>query len=78
MIKINLNKAKEIAHEKRRIVRDKEFAPYDEIMLKQIPGQIKAAEKERKTIRSKYEDIQEEIDAATTLEELKTVMKKFE
>lgn len=77
MIKINLNKAKEITHEQRRLARSIEFAPYDEIVSKQIPGETKAAEKERKNIRSKYEALQEEVESATSLEELKSVMEKF-
>jgi hypothetical protein len=77
MIKINLDKAREITHEKRRIARSAEFAPYDELVTKQIPGEIKAAEKERKGIRTKYETLQEEVDAATSVEELKSVMEKF-
>ena len=78
MIVINFNKAKEITHEKRRIARTAEFAPYDEIISKQIPGEVKAAEKERKEIRTKYAKIQEEVDEAKSLEELKALIEKFE
>jgi hypothetical protein len=77
MIVINFDKAKEVAHEKRRSARTAEFAPYDEIILKQIPGEIKAAEKKRKEIRTKYEKIQEEVDAATNLDELKSIIEKL-
>jgi hypothetical protein len=38
MITINMSKAKTIAHEKRRAARAEEFRPYDEIIMKQIPG----------------------------------------
>ena len=77
MIVINFDKAREIAHEKRRAARTAEFAPYDEIISKQIPGEIKVAEKERKEIRTKYAALQKEVDEATDLDELKSVMEKF-
>lgn len=77
MIVINFDKAREIAHEKRRVARTAEFAPYDEIISKQIPGEIKVAEKERKEIRTKYAALQKEVDEATDLDELKSVMEKF-
>ena len=38
MIVININKAKVIAHDKRREARTEEFKPHDEIIMKQIPG----------------------------------------
>ena len=37
MIVINIEKAKGIAHEIRRTKRAEEFAPYDEVIMKQIP-----------------------------------------
>jgi hypothetical protein len=75
MIKINLNKAKEIAHEKRRAARAKEFAPHDEVIAKQIPGKdAQAAEAARQAIRDKYEVMQDAMDAATTVEELKALL----
>lgn len=78
MIVINFDKAKEIAHEKRRIARSAEFAPYDEVIIKQIPGEIKAAEKMRKEIRSRYENIQEKVNNAADLDELKSIIESFE
>lgn len=75
MITINMNKAKNIAHEKRRAARDKEFAPYDEVIMKQIPGKdAKAAEAARQAIRDKYAVMQQQMDAATTPEELKALL----
>lgn len=76
MITINVNKAKLIAHDKRRAARAEEFAPYDEIIAKQIPG-ISAtnAEAERAAIRQKYAQIQLEIDGAQTVDQIKTAMK---
>ena len=63
MIKINLQKAKNIVHDTRREARSLEFAPYDEVIMKQIPGNDNdAAEAERVKIREKYAQIQEQID----------------
>ncbi len=71
MIKINLNKAKNIAHELRRIAREKEFEPFDKIIMKQIPtANAKEAEAERQKIREKYVVLQQQMDAAETVEEL--------
>lgn len=76
MITINVNKAKLIAHEKRRVARAEEFAPYDEIIAKQIPGHSAAdAEAARAVIRQKYAQIQLEIDGAQTVDQIKTAMK---
>jgi len=75
MIKVNIDKAKEIGHEKRRLARAEEFKPYDEVIMKQIPGNDAAeAESKRQEIRDKYAAIQDEIDAATTPEEIKTAL----
>ena len=66
MIKINLNKAKEITHSSRRIAREKEFEPYDAIIMKQIPGNdVTEAEKSRAEIRDKYAKIQEKAGERT-------------
>lgn len=70
MIHINLNKAKEIAHNIRRKARQKEFQPYDDVISKQIPGEINKAEEQRKAIRKKYDTIQTEINTSATIEEL--------
>jgi hypothetical protein len=74
MIITNFNKAKVIAHEKRRIARAEEFKPYDEAIAKQIPGQMEGAETARQLIREKYALMQTAIDAASTLDEMKAVM----
>jgi hypothetical protein len=72
MITINLNKAKAIAHDKRREARAKEFAPHDEVISKQIPGKdSQAAEAARQAIRNKYDLMQTRINEATTVEQLK-------
>lgn len=75
MITINMDKAKDIAHNIRREKRAEEFKPYDEIIMKQIPGSnTAAAEVARQEIRNKYNSIQQNIDMALTPEGLKTVI----
>lgn len=75
MITVNLNKAKERAHIKRRAARAREFEPFDEIIMKQIPGKdAEAAEEERQKIRAKYAELQVQMDSAQTVEELKTLL----
>ncbi len=74
-IVINLNKAKTIAHEKRREARSAEFAPLDEVIMKQIPGTDNAAiEAQRQAIRDKYAVLQTQMDNATTVEQLKSLL----
>ena len=75
MITINLDKAKSIAHDKRRAARAEEFKPYDEVIMKQIPGNDAAvAEAARQGIRDKYADMQVAIDAAESADELKVIL----
>lgn len=73
-ITINIDKAKNIAHDKRREARSEEFKPYDDAIAKQIPGQADGAEAQRQLIREKYATMQSEIDAATTVDEIKAAM----
>lgn len=71
----DLAKAKEIGHEYRRVKRAEEFAPHDDLIAKQIPGaDAEAAEAARADIRAKYATMQEDIDAATTTAQIKTVL----
>jgi hypothetical protein len=75
MITINIDKAKSIAHDKRREARAEEFKPYDEVIMKQIPGNdATAAEAARQAVRDKYATMQTAIDAATTADAIKAVM----
>ena len=75
MITVNINKAKIIAHIKRREARAEEFKPYDEVIMKQIPGNSASeAEVARAVIRAKYAVMQTEIDAAATVDEIKAAM----
>lgn len=76
---INLNKAKTIAHEKRRAKRSEEFAPLDEKIMKQIPGtNIAEVEAQRQLIRDKYDMIQEKIDRVRTVEGLTKILNSLE
>lgn len=75
MIKINVSKAKEIAHEMRRAARAEEFKPHDEVIMKQIPGTaMEEAEAARQAIRDKYSEMQKKIDAAKTPEKIKQAL----
>ena len=72
MIIVNLDKAKAIGHEIRREERAKEFAPLD--IQATIPSKAEEAEAARQAIREKYAAIQQEIDGATTPEEVKSAL----
>jgi len=74
-VDVDLDKAKEIGHQHRRQQRAEEFAPYDEVIAKQIPGvDAAAAEKARQQIRDKYALIQDVIEGASTPDEIKTAL----
>ena len=71
----DIDKCKELAHDKRRAKRAEEFAPYDEVIMKQIPGvDAVEAEAKRQEIRDKYAQVQNDIDAASTVNELLKVL----
>lgn len=74
MITININKAKNIAHEARRAARAEEFAPLD--VKATIPSEAVAAEAARQAVRDKYAAMQTAIDAASTPEQIKAAMPK--
>jgi predicted nucleic acid-binding Zn-ribbon protein len=71
-IVIDLNKAKGIAHDKRRAARSAEFAPLD--IKATIPSEAAAAEAARQAIREKYASLQAQMDAAQTADELKALL----
>ena len=73
MISININKAKAIAHDVRRAKRAEEFAPLD--VKATIPSEAAAAEAARQAVREKYAELQAQIDAAATPDELKALIK---
>jgi hypothetical protein len=68
-IKINLEKAKSIAHDVRRAKRAEEFAPLD--IKATIPAEAKAAEAARQVVRQKYAEMQAAIDSAQSADEIK-------
>lgn len=72
MITIDINKAKEISHSKRREARAAEFAPLD--IQATIPTLAEQAESERQLVRDKYAVIQTQIDESNTVEELKEIL----
>lgn len=72
MIKINIDKAKQIGHDMRRAKRAEEFAPLD--IQATIPAKAEEAETARQIIRDKYAAIQSQIDAAETSDEIKQAL----
>ena len=72
MITINIDKAKTIAHDKRREARSAEFAPLD--IKATIPSEATAAEAARAAVRAKYATMQTAIDAASTVDAIKSAM----
>ena len=75
MITINMTKAKTIGHDMRRAQREAEFAPFDAIIMKQIPGNSTVeAEASRQEIRFKYALIQDAINVAETTDEIKSAL----
>jgi hypothetical protein len=72
MITINIDKAKNIAHDARRTARSAEFAPLD--IKATIPSEAEAAEAARQAVREKYAAMQTAIDAASTTDAIKAAM----
>jgi hypothetical protein len=72
MITINIDKAKNIAHDARRIARSAEFAPLD--IKATIPSEATAAEAARQAVRDKYTAMQTAIDSASTVDAIKAAM----
>ena len=75
MITINLDKAKTITHDARRVARSAEFAPLD--IKASIPSEAVAAETARAVIRTKYSEIQTAVDGATEVVTLKTIIEQL-
>lgn len=71
-IAINIDKAKDIAHDKRRAARAAEFAPLD--VKATIPSEAAAAEAARAEVRAKYATVQSQIEAAADVGALKTIV----
>jgi hypothetical protein len=72
-IVINIDKAKNIAHDIRRAKRAEEFAPLD--IKATIPSEAVAAEAARQAVRDKYAAMQTQINSASTPEEIKEAIK---
>jgi hypothetical protein len=71
----DLDKCKTIGHDIRRRKREEEFAPHDEVIIKQIPGSaFTSAEASRQAIRDKYAVVQTDIDNATSPEQIKAIL----
>jgi len=73
-IVIDLTRAKDIAHDKRRAARTTEFAPLD--VKATIPSEATAAEAARQAIREKYAALQTQMEQATTVQELAALLPK--
>ena len=69
MIQINLDKAKEISHGKRRNKRAELFKQLDTEAT--VPSLAEQAEVKRQAIRDQFAAIQSEIDTAETIDQLK-------
>ena len=69
---VDISKAKEHCHAKRREARSTEFAPLD--IKATIPSEAAQAESDRQKVREKYADIQSKIETASTAEELKSIV----
>ena len=72
MIRIDISKAKEIAHEKRRVARALELAQLD--IQATIPAMAEQAEAKRAEIRNKYDDLQTQINEANSVDALKDII----
>lgn len=75
MITVNINKAKAIAHDIRRAARLSEVAPLD--VKATIPSEAVETEAARQAVREKYAAIQADIDAASSVTELKLIVESL-
>ena len=72
MITVDMTKAKVIAHDARRVPRNKQFAPLD--IKATIPAESTAAEAARAVIRTTDAALQVSMDAASDADALKALM----
>ena len=72
MITVDMNKAKAIAHDARRVSRNAAFAPLD--IKATIPAEATAAEEARAVIRDNDTALQTQMDAASDADALKALM----
>jgi hypothetical protein len=73
MIVVNIDKAKNIAHEVRRAKRAEEFAPLD--VQATVPHLAAEAEAKRQEVRDKYSVIQNQIDSTSDMNQLTEIVK---
>jgi hypothetical protein len=71
-VMVDMPMAKEVAHARRRTKRAEEFAPLD--VQATIPAEATAAETKRQAVRDRHAQIQTDIDAASTPDELKAII----
>lgn len=69
---VDIVKAQDITHSRRRAKRAEEFAPLD--VEATIPSKAAQAESKRQAVRDKYDAMQTEIDGAATPEALKAII----
>ena len=72
MIQIDLDKAKEISHDKRRAKRADLFKQLD--IEATVPALAEQAEAKRQIIRDEFAVIQTEIDDAESVDQLKVII----
>lgn len=72
MIQVNLDKAKEISHDKRRAKRADLFKQLD--IKATVPVLTEQAEVKRQIIRDEFAVIQTEIDNAESVDQLKVII----
>ena len=72
MIQINLNKAKEISHDKRRNKRAELFKHLD--IEATVPVLAEQAEVKRQILRDEFAAIQTEIDNVESVDQLKVII----
>ena len=75
MIQVNLDKAKEISHDKRRAKRADLFKQLD--IEATVPVLAEQAEAKRQIIRDEFAVIQTEIDNAESVDQLKTIVTRL-
>lgn len=72
---VDVVKAKDIAHEKRRAKRAAEFAPLD--VEATVPVLAAAAEAKRQKIREKYDTVQSEINGTDSVDTLLAIVQSL-
>lgn len=74
-VDIDIDKAKEIVHTKRRNVREARMRPYDNVISRQVPGaDALQAENSRQVIRQEDAALQVVIDNSTTTDQLSAIL----